>query len=145
MSGETKGCTKGRTKGRSAMRRGMEMRKRQQGMTLIGMVIVAMIAGIFVLAALRLVPVYLEYMKIDSALDAMKRDLDGSNPGPGQIRSSLQRRFDIDSVNNLKVSDIKIERTATGYKVQADYEGRTPFIANVYFVVDFDKSVEVVR
>jgi len=121
------------------------MRRKQQGMTLIGMVIVAMIAGIFVLAAIRLVPVYLEYMKIDSALDAMKRDLDGSNAGPGQIRTSLERRFDIESVRNINSRDIVIERTANGYRVQAKYEGRTPFIANVYFLVDFDKSVEVQR
>jgi hypothetical protein len=135
----------GRAAGRDVMRGGMEMRRKQQGMTLIGMVIVAMIAGIFVLAAIRLVPVYLEYMKIDSSLDAMKRDLDGSNAGPGQIRTSLERRFDIEGVRNLKSKDIVVERTANGYRVQADYEGRTPFIANVYFLVDFDKSVEVLR
>jgi hypothetical protein len=135
----------GRAAGRDVMRGGMKMRRKQQGMTLIGMVIVAMIAGIFVLAAIRLVPVYLEYMKIDSSLDAMKRDLDGSNAGPGQIRTSLERRFDIEGVRNLTSKDVVIERTANGYRVQADYEGRTPFIANVYFLVDFDKSVEVLR
>lgn len=124
--------------------RGQHMR-RQQGMTLIGMVIVAMIAGIFVLAAIRLIPIYLEYMKIDAALDAMKIDLDGSNAGPGQIRTSLERRFDIDDVKSIRSRDVVIERTANGYVVRADYEGRTPFIANVYFLVDFDKSVEVLR
>lgn len=121
------------------------MRNKQQGMTLIGMVIVAMIAGVFVLAGIRLVPVYLEYMKIDSTLDAVKRDLDGSNAGPAQIRTSISRRFDIDSVRAITAKDIEIDRTANGYKVQAKYEGRTPFIANVYFAVEFDKSVEVVR
>lgn len=119
--------------------------RRQQGMTLIGMVIVALIAGIFVLAAIRLIPIYLEYMKIDAALDAMKVDLDGSNAGPGQIRTSLERRFDIDDVKSIRSRDVVVERTANGYLVRADYEGRAPFIANVYFVVDFDKSVEVLR
>lgn len=130
--------------GKRRWARGQHMR-RQQGMTLIGMVIVAMIAGIFVLAAIRLIPIYLEYMKIDAALDAMKIDLDGSNAGPGQIRTSLERRFDIDDVKSIRSRDVVIERTANGYVVRADYEGRTPFIANVYFLVDFDKSVEVLR
>jgi Tfp pilus assembly protein PilE len=121
------------------------MRRKQQGMTLIGMVIVALIAGVFVLAGIRLTPVYLEYMKVDSALKSMKSDLDGSNAGPGQIRTSLERRFDIESVRNLRAKDIKIERTANGYRVEADYEGRTVFIGNLYFVVDFDTSVEVTR
>jgi Tfp pilus assembly major pilin PilA len=119
--------------------------RRQQGMTLIGMVIVAFIAGIFVLAGIRLVPVYLENMKVNSALTAMKKDLDGSNAGPGQIRTSLERRFDIDSVTVIRARDVTVERTPNGHMVRAAYEGRTPFIANIYFVVDFDKSVEVAR
>ena len=118
---------------------------KQQGMTLIGMVIVALIGGIFVLAAIRLVPVYLEYMKVESAFNAMKTDLDGSNAGPAQIRTSLERRFDIDDVKSIRPKDVEIERTSNGYQVQAAYEGRAPFIANVYFVVVFDKSVEVIR
>lgn len=118
---------------------------KQRGMTLIGMVIVAFIAGIFVLAALRLTPVYLEYMNVNSALTSMKRDLDGSNAGPSQIRTALGRRFDIDNVKSLSPRDVLIERTANGYQVRADYESRTPFIANVYFLVDFKPSVEVTR
>jgi hypothetical protein len=119
--------------------------RNQQGMTLIGMVIVAFIAGIFVLAGIRLTPVYLEFMKVNSAFDAMKKDLDGSNAGPGQIRTSLERRFDIDDVKSIRPRDVIVERTANGYIVKAEYEGRAPFIANIYFVVDFKKSVEVVR
>jgi hypothetical protein len=130
--------------GNRAEARGLNMR-RQQGMTLIGMVLVAFIAGIFVLAGIRLVPIYLEYMKVDSALDAMKADLDGSNAGPGQIRTSLGRRFDIDSVTSIHQRDVIIERTPNGYQVRAEYEGRAPFVANVYFLVDFKKSVEVLR
>lgn len=119
--------------------------RKQQGMTLIGMVIVALIAGIFVLAAIRLIPVFLEYQKVNTAMNAMKVDLDGSNAGPGQIRTSLERRFDIDDVKSITPRDVVIERTSDGYSVRADYEGRAPFIANVHFLVIFDKSVEVLR
>jgi Tfp pilus assembly major pilin PilA len=119
--------------------------RKQQGMTLIGMVVVAFIAGIFVLAAIRLTPIYLEYMNVDSAMKSMKRDLDGSNAGPSQIRTALQRRFDIDNVKSITPRDVKVERTANGYVVRADYESRAPFVANVYFLVDFKKSVEVTR
>jgi hypothetical protein len=123
---------------------GRNMHK-QHGMTLIGMLIVAFIAGIFVLAAIRLIPVYLEYMNVNSAMDSMKRDLDGSNAGPGQIRTAISRRFDIDNVSSISARDIVIERTPNGYVVRADYESRAPFLANVYFLVDFKKSVEVAR
>lgn len=118
---------------------------KQKGMTLIGMLIVAVVAGVFLLAAIRLTPIYLEYLKVDSALDAMKKDLDGTNAGPAQIRIALERRFDIEDIRSLTTRDIDVERSANGHLVSADYEGRAPFLANVYLVVDFDKSVEVVR
>ncbi len=119
--------------------------RKQQGMTLIGMVIVAFIAGIFVLAAIRLTPIYLEYMNVDSAMKSMKRDLDGSNANPAQIRTALERRFDIDNVKSIRARDVKVERAADGYRVQAEYESRAPFVANIYFLVDFNKTVEVMR
>lgn len=118
---------------------------RQQGMTLIGMLIVAGIAGVFLLAGIRLVPIYLEYMKVETTLNEVKKDLDGSNAGPGQIRTAIERRFDIESVTAIGARDVEIERSANGYLVTADYEGRAPFLGNVYLVMVFDKSVEVVR
>ena len=45
----------------------------------------------------------------------------------------------------IKSKDIKIERSGVGYAVTADYEGRAPFLGTVYLVMDFEKSVEVVR
>lgn len=119
--------------------------RRQQGMTLIGMLIVAGIAGVFLLAGIRLVPIYLEYLKVETTLKEVKKDLDGSNAGPGQIRTAIERRFDIEAVTAIKSKDIKIERSGNGYAVTADYEGRAPFLGNVYLVMDFEKSVEVVR
>jgi len=129
---------------RQGLKRGNSMR-RQQGMTLIGMLIVAAIAGVFLLAGIRLVPIYLEYLKVETTLREVKKDLDGSNAGPGQIRTAIERRFDIEAVTAITARDIKIERSANGYLVNADYEGRAPFLGNVYLVMDFDKSVEVVR
>ena len=38
---------------------------------------------------------------------------------------------------------VKIERHAGGYLMRATYDHRTPFIANVGFVVAFDKSVQI--
>lgn len=119
--------------------------RRQQGMTLIGMVIVAVIAGIFLLAGIRLTPIYLEYLKVDAALDAAKKDLDGSNAGPAQIRTALERRFDIEDIRSIRSRDVSVERSSNGHLVNAKYEGRAPFLGNIYLVMDFDKSVEVVR
>ncbi len=56
------------------------------------------------------------------------------------IRNSVGRRFDIDSVGVIKSKDIKVTKQDGGYLVTAIYADKTPFIANVSFVVDFDKQ-----
>ena len=50
------------------------MKYRQSGMTLISFLVVFIVAGFFVLLILKIVPVYLENLKIVSSLDGLKNE-----------------------------------------------------------------------
>ena len=119
--------------------------RRQRGMTTLGLIILVVFVGLFVFAGIRLVPVYLEYMKITSVLNGVKQEFDGQNPTRQSITRSLGRRFDVESINVISEKDLKVRKVADGYIVEAVYENRTPFIANVSFAVSFNKSVEIIR
>jgi hypothetical protein len=122
------------------------MRNKQNGMTFLGFLIIAVLAGMLVYAGLRLTPVYLEYMKIVSVLDGAKNEFDGTPVELGMLRRSIQRRFDIEAVTVIRVQDIKLSKSGTGgYILRVKYAHRAPYIANINFVVDFAKTVEIVR
>lgn len=120
-------------------------RKRQEGMTTLGLVILLAFVGIFAFAGLRLTPVYLNYMKIVGVIDGVHEEFDGNAPTVSAIKTSLRRRFDIESVGEIEARDVKMEAVEGGYKVSATYDHTAPFISNVYFTVKFDKWVIIRR
>ena len=119
------------------------MNQKQRGMTLISWVLVLAVAFLFGIAALRLVPVYLEYLKISSSLSSVQKEFSGQTATVNDLRKALEKRFDIESVHVIKKDEVKIERGGGGYILRARYEHRTPFVANVGFIVTFDKSVQI--
>lgn len=118
---------------------------RQSGITAIGFILAAAFAGMFALAAIKLVPVYMEFGKIQATLEKVRDEYKGERPTPEQIRESIERRFDIEYVTSMEARDVVITRTADGYNVRAAYDGRVSYLGNLYFVADFDTSVEVKR
>jgi hypothetical protein len=119
--------------------------RRQAGATTIGFIIIAAFAGLFVFAALRLTPVYLNYMKIVGVVDGVRQEFDGQRPTSAVIRRSISRRFDVDSVSVITYRDVTITSVDGGFEVSAVYDHTTPFISNISFTVHFDKTVLVRR
>lgn len=120
-------------------------KRRQAGMTTLGLIIIVAFLGVFAVAALRLTPVYLNYMKVVGVIDGVDEEFDGTGATSTAIRKSISRRFDIESVSVITAKDIKVTKTTEGYEVVAVYSHKAPFISNVSFVVDFDKRSTVRR
>ena len=120
-------------------------RQRQTGMTTIGLVILLLFVGIFAFAFLRLTPVYLNYMKVIGVVDGVQEEFDGQNPTISAMKTSIRRRFDVESVGVITARDVKVTVVEGGYSVSAVYEHTAPFISNISFTVNFDKTVVVRR
>ena len=118
---------------------------RQAGITTLGFIILAIFIGLFAFGILRLTPVYLNYMKIAGVIDGVRKEFDGQSPTKGAMRSSITRRFDVESVGVIDYRDIKVTQADGGWEVSAVYDHTTPFIGNISFTVHFDKTVLVRR
>ncbi len=145
MSGRRLAGTRGETRirrnnwltGRSA--------PREAGMTAVGFIILVIFVGLFAFAAIRLTPVYLNYMKVAGVLNGVFEEFDSQNPTRVAIRNSISRRFGVENVSVITSRDIKVTGDSGGFLVQAVYDHSTPFIGNVYFTVKFEKEVLVRR
>jgi len=113
--------------------------RRQQGMTTLGVVILVAFIGIFAFAAIRLVPVYLNYMKVASVVSGVVQEFDGAGASSSMIRRSISNRFDIEAVSEIRSNDITVTKVSGGYEVAAVYSHKAPFIGNISFVVDFEE------
>ncbi len=121
----------------------MQTLKSQRGMTAIGWLIVLGLIGFFVLLALRMIPSYLEYATVSSALESLQNEPGMSNTTPQEIRKMLGKRFDINDVKSISAKDVAIQNQGGSYLVGVDYEVRMPVFGNVDVVMSFNKEIEV--
>ena len=120
------------------------MQHRQRGMTFLGILVVIVVVGAWVYAGIRLVPKYLEYMRIASTLEKVRDEFD-SNPGSTELmlRKAVERHFDIEMVEIITANDIEITKDGGSFNMRAAYEDTVPLAGNVSFLVEFDKAVVV--
>ncbi len=115
--------------------------KKQQGMTLIGMLMAAVVVGLVAVALMRIVPMYLNDQKIASIFEQISKETQGSKAA---VMASIERRLDVNMVEHVKKTDFKIEPgPANTLKVTLDYESRANLAANLYVVAVFKHSVNV--
>lgn len=120
------------------------MQHRQRGMTFLGIIVLVVVVGAWVYSGIRLVPKYLEYMKVAATLEKVRDEYD-SNPGTTDfmLRKAVERHFDIEMVDVITSNDIEIRKEGGTFFVRAAYEDTVPLVSNVSFLVQFDKTVEV--
>jgi hypothetical protein len=119
-------------------------RQSQAGMTALGFLFLAVLVGAVGFAGLKLTPMYIKNMRMNTILEDVKRDLSGNGPTPQSIRYELAKRFSVEDVN-VDVEALKITQTKNGFTLRVQYDERAPYVANVYLVVAYDKQVEITR
>jgi len=120
------------------------MRSKQAGITFIGWIVLLAPMAVCIYAAVRLTPIYLNYMRVAKTLEQTKTELkDGGNSTQQQVRRSIEDRLNIEGVEFPDVKDFKITRQGKAWIASVTYDDQTPMFANVSITVSFDKSVTI--
>jgi len=116
--------------------------RRNSGLTLIGFLIVLSVTLFFAYAAMRLVPMYLEYNALGNALELLQKDPGSSDLTPAKIKQKIQMSLWASyASDNIKDEHVKISRTNEGVRVRVAYEVRKPFLGNIDIIGKFDTAV----
>ena len=123
----------------------MLAKKRSSGITLIGFLMVMLVVGFFGYIAMRLIPMYSEYMGVVKAMEQVRSEPNSANMSPEQIRSALIFRFNTQYVADdaIPPQSIRIIRKGNAATLQVTYERRVPFVYNLELIGSFDKSVNL--
>jgi hypothetical protein len=119
------------------------MVRRQQGLTLMGFVMVLALVGFFALITMKLFPMYTEYNSVKSVMNAFAANPASASMTPAQVYADLERRFDIGYVTSVSKEHIKIQRTGRVVQLNIAYEVRKPLFANLDIVGRFDNTVDL--
>lgn len=119
------------------------MKSKQSGITLMGFLIVVIIAGFFAYMAMKLVPSYSEFMGVTKSMKQIATEGTGGK-SLDDIRRELMFKMGFQYVDDSTVSpkDITITRNAGGAStLNVDYDKQIPFMYNIDFLLHFHKSV----
>jgi hypothetical protein len=106
--------------------------------------ILAMLVGVVGLAVLKVTPMYIKNMRMDTIMGEIARELSGQASTPQSIRYALARRFSVEDIR-MDIDDLKITQSKNGYSLRVQYEERAPYVADVYLLVAYDNQVEITR
>lgn len=116
----------------------MQMRQRQGGMSLPGMLAIAVMVGFFVMAGIRMAPSYFEYMSVRDVVKRVAQEHDPANESVADMRRKIANLFNTNQIYGLKPGDVEIYREDGRTWIDARYEARVPMFANVDAVIRFD-------
>jgi hypothetical protein len=120
----------------------MRVRK-QGGLTLIGFIIVLSITIFVAFIGMKIVPIYMEYYSVVSAMNGVASERGSANLSPYDIRVKVLNRLYVSySAENVKEQHIKIFR-GDGVNLRIAYEVRKPVIGNLDVIAKFDKTVRL--
>lgn len=117
-------------------------RKRQSGMTLIGLIFVLGLIAFFALLTLKILPIYLEHFKVISSLESLKKTPDLAQQSPYEIRSLLIKRLDINMVESVRPEHIRVVKQGGIARVEVAYAVEKPIVGNLSVIVYFNDKIE---
>lgn len=123
----------------------MKSIQQQKGMGALGWIAVLALIAFTSLLVLKLAPVYMNSLTINSILSGMEEDQELGSKSPGEIKTTLFKRINVNRITDVALDEVFIEQTKDNIVVEVDYEVRNKLIANIDFVISFHKKAEIPR
>lgn len=108
----------------------------QGGMTAAGWLIIMAIVLFFMYLAIKLVPAYMEYFTIKSALKSVAEE-STSSTSKSDIKRYISGRFSVNSIDIVKTDDVEIKDIVDGKALYIEYENRISLFGNISALLEF--------
>jgi len=116
----------------------MKLRQSQGGMSLLGMLVIALMAGFFVMCAIKLAPGYFEYLSVKEIMSTVAREHNPREETIADIRRRIAALLNTNQVYGIKARDVDIYRKEGQTFIDASYESRVPIVWRIDAVMRFD-------
>lgn len=120
----------------------MKLKQKQLGVSPIGVLLIIVVAGFFVMCAVKLIPVYQDYYLAKGIIENLKNEPDVSL-GKRKIESIIESRLGMNAVRSLSLDDFIIDVEGDTTTIELNYESRVPLMFNLDIVAKFDHVVEI--
>lgn len=116
---------------------------RQRGMSMWSTMFVVGVVAFFLFVLFKLIPPYLEDLKVKTALDGLLREPSAETMSKAELVERLDKRFDIDNVSNVKAKQLEIKPMGKLKAITLNYEVVVPLFYNVSLLLEFNHARQV--
>jgi len=118
--------------------------RKQRGVTMIGWIFLLTPMAIVLYAGIRVVPEYLNYYKVVTALKETAAQAKSDEAlSPATLRKSIEGRFDTGYIEEPTIDEIVIAKGDNGWTMTADYEKVVPLFGNLHLLMAFKTTAAV--
>ncbi|MBI5783629.1 MAG: DUF4845 domain-containing protein [Gammaproteobacteria bacterium] len=122
----------------------MKNPKRQSGMTMWSMLYVLGTLAFFIFILFKLIPPYLDDLKVNNALQSLGRQPDAGSMPLAEIQEAIRKRLEIDNADSFDLSkSLTVEQRGKSKRIRINYESMTPIAFNLSILIAFDHGVDV--
>ena len=118
--------------------------RNQKGASLWMVMLVVSILGFGAVFGLKLLPMYMQWWKVEKAVAGALQSGAGS-ASKREITTAIVRRLDVDGIYHMKEANLSdfmtIEKKGSRVKIFIDYEQRDALGGNVFLVTHFEKTL----
>ena len=116
----------------------MNSLRKQRGAGLVSTVLFLLMAGFFAVCAVRMFPVYFEYLSVRSIVEKLSDEYEPGVTTNAEIRRRLDALFNTNQIYALKARDVEVFRKEGKTHIDASYEVRMPIFWRIDAVLKFD-------
>lgn len=114
--------------------------KRQQGITLTGVLVVGMLLALLASTGLKIAPDVIDYFAILKDAKATAQDSSLQGASLAEIRRAIEKRIQIDAVTSITGKDLDISKEGNEIVIAFAYTKKIPLFANASLLLDFEGS-----
>ncbi|PTU80668.1 DUF4845 domain-containing protein [Pseudomonas indoloxydans] len=122
----------------------MKFARSQQGLSILGWLMVLAVVAFFASTAFKVMPHYLDYMSLEKIITSVETDKASDVRTVGEFYNHVSKGMQVNNIRDLNMRDalqVKVENNE--FLVHLKYEKREPLIENLDLVVNFDKEFRV--
>ena len=117
----------------------MHNRAKERGLTIVGFVLVAAVAIIFIAVGARMVPAYIEYYSVQKSLEKSLQD--AKDPSQiADVRRSFTKYIQTDYIDSVNASDVDVQKVGNEITATVIWARKLHLVGNVSLYLDFEAT-----
>jgi hypothetical protein len=122
----------------------MQLRRNQRGAGLFGLAYILGTLGFIVFVGMKVWPIYLNETKLERAVRSVAAEMDGgAESGSKAMRDALQKWWNVEDIEHVKPTDVKIKPGPSGKVMYYDYWNQVELFKNVFLSFHYAKEFPV--